>query len=88
MEVIAESTRSKVGIVDGYWVLDLFPRWRNSALMESVEIRMPIRNKMGNGGGGDDGGTGVRVSLFFCFLLWRKRGTGGYLNTRLYFFKR
>ena len=69
MEVIAESTRSEVGMVDGYWVIvDPLPRWRNSALMESVEIRKPIRNKMGNGGGDDDGGTGVRVSSpFFCF---------------------
>ena len=56
MEVIAESTRSEVGMVDGYWVIvDPLPRWRNSALMESVEIRTPIRNKMGNGGGDDDG---------------------------------
>lgn len=66
MEVITESTRSEVWMVDGYWVIvDPLPRWRSTALIESVEIRTPIRNKMGNGGGGDDGGTGVRISLFF-----------------------
>ena len=73
-------------MVDVYWVLDLFPRWRITALMESVEIITPIRNKMGNGGVDDDGGTGVRVSLFFYF-----EGKGARVdtfNTTLYFFNR
>ena len=74
-------------MVDGNRIIvDPLPRWRNSALMESVEIRTPIRNKMGNGGGGDDGGAGVRVSLFFCF--GGKGAHGWILNTRLYFFNR